>query len=496
MYYVITENHAYSYEIYEIITLYFPGEKISLISDESELPFDCMLIKSKITLESSSISSFCSLNKVVNGHIEEADSVVVSSNNDNNSKKSIKHGVKLSIFSLFKKITGIEMPWGILVGIRPTKIVNDLKSRSASKEQIVSELKNKYLLTDSKIKLVTQVSDNSYRFINNKTNTISLYIGIPFCPTRCLYCSFASYSICKHKDFLPDYMEALKYEILECSRFINNRFEIESIYVGGGTPTSLDEEYFKVLLGFISNNFDTKALKEYTVEAGRPDTLNQRKLELMKESYVSRISINPQSMNNSTLNKIGREHTVEDTIEKFKAARAFGFDNINMDMIIGLPGEDIENVESTVNEILHLSPENITVHTMAVKRASRLKEEINDKLPTPLSCNNSIIDMMDLVSDTMDHKGYIPYYMYRQKNMIGNLENVGYCKPGYECLYNIQMIEEKETIIGVGADSVTKLVFHDENRIERYANKKDLKEYINTIHEHTEKKLALLNMLT
>jgi oxygen-independent coproporphyrinogen-3 oxidase len=411
-------------------------------------------------------------------------------------KKSVKHGVKVTMFKLLKDITGIEIPWGILVGIRPTKIVNDLKFKNTESSEIYRILKEKYLLRDDKIRLVTEVSDNSYDIINNDKRTISIYVGIPFCPTRCVYCSFASYPIGGVGSYVKNYMSCLRYEIEHLSKFINDNFKVETIYVGGGTPTSLGGGEFKTLLSVIYNCFDIRSLKEFTVEAGRPDTINEAKLKAMAEFGVDRISINPQTMNDDTLRKIGRNHSVEDIKEKFHMARNLGFDNINMDIILGLPGETIEHVKNTLSQIIKLSPENITAHSLAVKRASKLKEKIIDNEYMPDADMESASAMMDYVQKKLSENDYVPYYMYRQKMMVGNLENVGYCKKGYECIYNIQMIEEKETIAAFGADAVSKIVFHDENRLERFANKKDLKEYINTIADNSDKKLQFLKLLT
>lgn len=496
MYYVFLENHSYSYEIYEIVTLYYPGEKIIVCDINEKLPEDCMVIKSSISIEANTVYSNCILQHVKDGEFRQIEFVSGNCPVETDIKKSVKHCVKLTVFKLFKSITGIEMPWGILVGIRPSKIVNELKNRNTKSTEIKSILKNKYLLRDDKIQLVTQVSDNSNELINTDKKNVSIYIGIPFCPTKCIYCSFASYPIHGYLDQVGNYIESLKYEIDKVSRFVRDNFKIDTVYIGGGTPTSLDDNSFKELIEYISANIDINHVREFTVEAGRPDTINRFKLEVMKDNGVSRVSINPQTMNEDTLKRIGRNHTVKDIYEKYGMAREYGFNNINMDIILGLPREEIMNVRETLDKILQLSPENITVHTMAVKRASKLKEKIIEKENVSLPESSVINGMMDLVHMGMYDGGYKPYYMYRQKMTVGNLENVGYCKDGFECLYNIQMIEEKETIIGIGADAVTKFVFHDQNRIERFANKKDLKEYINTIHENVDKKLSLLSMLT
>jgi oxygen-independent coproporphyrinogen-3 oxidase len=291
-------------------------------------------------------------------------------------------------------------------------------------------------------------------------------------------------------------MISLQYEIEHLSKFLNENFKIESVYIGGGTPTSVDDDDFKNLMSILSENFDIESVKEFTVEAGRPDTINEAKLKAMAEHGVNRISINPQTMNNDTLKKVGRNHSVQDIKDKFHMARDLGFKNINMDMILGLPGETLEHVKNTISEIIMLSPENITAHSLAVKRASKLKEKLIGNEFIPMIAMKDAGDMMDYVQENLSANGYVPYYMYRQKQIAGNLENVGYCKKGYECIYNIQMIEEKETIIAFGADAESKIIFHEENRMERFANKKDLNEYINTIADNSDKKLQFLKLLT
>lgn len=496
MYYSLCFNHNYSYELYEILSIFYPGEKLTLCESEDNLPKNCMLIKSVLKNNVSTVYVETFLIKVDDGKYEIISNDCTENIISDNIRKSEKHTVKLSLFKLLRNITGIQIPWGILVGIRPSKIVNDLRSKSVNNDEIVPILKDKYLLRDDKIKLVMEISDNSYDVINHLNKAVSVYIGIPFCPSKCIYCSFASYPISKYMNRLHDYVIALDKEIEIIGSFLRKHFNIDTIYIGGGTPTSLPDDMFSSILDSVVKHFEIASVNEFTVEAGRPDTINQYKLSAMKKSGVNRISINPQSMNDDTLARVGRNHTVQDIMSTFNLARSMGFDNINMDMILGLPGEEISHVKSTIKRILDLSPENITVHTMAVKRASSLKEKLIENEYIPIPDSKKVNDMMEYVQDAVACSGYQPYYMYRQKMMVGNLENIGYCKPGYRCLYNIQMIEEKETIVGIGADAVTKLVYLGENRIERLANKKSLEEYINSIDHNIEKKIKSLNSLT
>lgn len=539
MIYVLCENHNYFYEIYEIIKLYYPYEKITQYKKDKfdiETKEDAAtdnLKKYKNLLELNSIFILSSINIVdekkycecrlyklenINTNDYKIDELIynkiikedfisnyiIQIENDLNPlhnlnyTKKLKHIIKLTIFNCLKEYSKINIPWGILVGIRPTKLLNELKALNIDENDINNILKNDYKLSNSKISLVNEVSKNSLNYINKDKTNISIYIGIPFCPTKCSYCSFASYSLITYGKYENDYMKALEYEIKKISNFIKGRFKVENIYIGGGTPTSLSNNNFSLLLKLVNDYLFCNTVKEYTVEAGRPDTINKYKLDEMKKSNVTRISINPQTMNDDTLQKIGRKHRTEDIIDKFKMARELGFNNINMDIILGLPDENIDKVKNTLNGIIPLEPENITVHTMAVKRGSNIHEKLDkDKniINDFLYESNIINNMIDFVYNELKENSYSPYYMYRQKMMIGNMENVGYCKKGYGSIYNIQIIEEKQTIIGLGADSVTKAVYLDHNRIERFANKKDLKLYIETIQKNTDDKISFLETL-
>lgn len=494
MYYIVMEGHNYYYEIYEMLTLYYPYEKMSACS-RKELPDNCKFLISSISIGESNVSSVCTMGIIADGQWSE-NSRICRSFKGEVTDKVIKDAVKVTAFEVLKNVTGIEMPWGILVGIRPSKIVSEMKDKDCTIQKIEETLKDRYFVRDDRIKLIEEVSKNSYDLINNDPKKISIYIGIPFCPTRCLYCSFASYPISKYSAIIEDYLKSLIREMEILSPFIKSHFCVENIYIGGGTPTSIDDDSFRRLLSAVKNNFFTENLKEFTVEAGRPDTINRSKLKSMRDYNVDRISINPQTMNDDTLKRVGRSHTVKDIIDVFNLSRDMGFNDINMDIIIGLPGENISHVKRTIEKLLELSPECITVHSMAVKRASRLKEEINKHEDIPSIGFAEAWEAMDYVQQTLYAENYLPYYMYRQKMMVGNLENIGYCKKGYRCSYNIQEIEEKQTIIGFGADAVTKAVFFDTNRIERFANKKDLTGYIDTIEESSNKKLEFLRVLT
>ena len=312
----------------------------------------------------------------------------------------------------------------------------------------------------------------------------SLYVGIPFCPTTCLYCSFTSYPVGKWKGRMEEYLSALFKEMEYTAGRMEGR-PLDTIYIGGGTPTSLEAEELDRLLSRMEQLFDTGHALEFTVEAGRPDSITREKLAVLRSHGITRISINPQTMNQKTLDLIGRRHTVEMVKEKFLLAREMGFDNINMDLIIGLPGEGMEELSHTLEEIRALSPDSLTVHSLALKRAARLKLEWDQYVDLGMVNTQ---EMIDLTASFARELGMEPYYLYRQKNMAGNFENVGYARPGKACIYNILIMEEMQTIAACGAGTTTKVVFPQENRRERCENVKEVEQYISRIDEMLERK--------
>ena len=410
---------------------------------------------------------------------------------DFSNRTETKNALKEHLYRLLEEETGQPLPWGTLTGIRPTKIPMQMLDEGKTKEEIASYMKQTYLASDEKINLSIAIAERERALLSrlDYKNGYSLYIGIPFCPSTCLYCSFTSYPLTAWKTQVDAYLDALEKE-LDYVAAKNYHRKLNSIYIGGGTPTTLEPYQLDRLIRKIRCSFDLGDCLEFTVEAGRPDSITEEKLLVLRKNGISRISINPQTMKQKTLDLIGRHHTVEQTIESFHMARKLGFDNINMDLIVGLPGEDREMVEHTLEEVRVLAPDSVTVHSLAVKRAARLNI-FKDRYQEMTFENNQ--EIMDMTMRTAYEMGMGPYYLYRQKNMKGNFENVGYAKVDKAGIYNILIMEEKQPIIAVGAGGSSKLVFDHGKRIERVENVKDVTNYIERIDEMIERKRKGIN---
>ena len=460
----------YRYDVYQMFNIYFPLDEIKFLDDGDYIV------------------------NILDGKIEFKYGEYY---NESKILENIKEDIKKLVFSSLKELTKEEYPWGILVGIRPSKIALKYLEEGKTEEEIIKIFEIKHLASKKKAKLCIEIAKTEEKFVNKESNSIAIYIGMAFCPTRCFYCSFAANPIVGNKKLVNPYLQALIKEISAMKKYVNDRkLNIESVYFGGGTPTAVNNEEFEDVMKEVYEAFvKDKNLKEFTVECGRPDSITSEKLQTMKTYDVTRISINPQTMNDDTLKMIGRGHTSAQVIEKFNLARSMGFNDINMDMIIGLPGEGIKEVLHTKNEILKLKPDSLTVHGLSLKRASILYENFILKKGIQVKKQEELAQMYEESRILAQELGLHPYYMYRQKNMVGNMENLGYSRKGAECIYNIEMIEDKQTIIALGADAVSKVVFLDENRIERFANIKDVREYVSRIEEMIEGKIKLLDSL-
>jgi len=374
--------------------------------------------------------------------------------------KTIKRSLMLALFYALRKATKRPIPWGALTGVRPAKQVRMWLEEGDKESEIFERLSKVYMCRDDKINLALEVAKAEKELIKQQKPGIGLYIGIPFCPSRCLYCSFVT----ANQKYDERYLDALERELSGIDKKIN------MIYIGGGTPTSLPEAELERLLKMVAPFVD-KA--EYTVEAGRPDSITSEKLKLLKAYGVGRIAINPQTLNDETLKRIGRAHTVQDFYKAYELAVKTGFDNINTDVIAGLPGESAKDMQNTMRGLLELAPKHITIHTLAIKRASRLNEHRDNYPPTDFK---DVDEMLSIARDCTQKLNLRPYYMYRQKNMLGLFENVGYSLPGYESQYNVATMAETQTILAVGAGGITKII--EGSRIERAFNPKNIETYI------------------
>jgi len=400
-------------------------------------------------------------------------------------EKDYKNEVKRFLYNELKKYTAKSPDWGILTGVRPVKLAHELLEREKSEDSVKKILIQDYYLTEEKADLLLEILKCQRKILGTSDKgATGIYIGIPFCPTRCVYCSFPSNQ--EREEDISRYLLALHREIDFVAKNMNEKgWYPESLYIGGGTPTTLSAEQLDVLLSHTTNAFDLSHIKEFTVEAGRPDTITIEKLKVFRRYGVDRISINPQSMVTRTLDRIGRAHRPDDIIEAFSMAKEAGIPVINMDLIAGLPGEEVDDFIFSLESLLKLVPENITVHTLALKRASRLKELDSE---FTYKQGEMVRTMLQKASEMLYHAGYHPYYLYRQKQMTGNLENTGYAKGNTEGIYNIRIMEEAQTIIALGAGGISKVYYPSENRLERVANVSNFEIYIERLENMLQRK--------
>lgn len=488
----------YEYDIHSLIKAFFPKEDVELyytcpLSGEGERNVACMH-RGAETLSREQAQAASHILTV--DYRERAISLLweggafgrVEFPVDYPDRTATKNALKQHLYRLLTQICGKELPWGALTGIRPTKIARKLLDEGADEEQVFSHMKDTYFASDGKISLALEIAGRERACLArvDYRDGYSLYVGIPFCPSTCLYCSFTSYPLAAWSGRVDEYLDALGREIDYAAEHFQGRGP-NTVYIGGGTPTTLEPRQLDRLLGKLRDSFDLGDCPEFTVEAGRPDSVTREKLLVLREHGIGRISINPQTMKQQTLDLIGRRHTVEQTVESFYLARELGFSNINMDLIVGLPDESLADVRHTMERLAQLGPDNITVHSLAVKRASRLN--IDRERYEQMQMINSQ-EHMQLCADYCRDMGLFPYYLYRQKGMAGNMENVGYARDGTEGLYNILMMEEVQSIVALGAGSSSKRVYPD-GTIRRCENVKEVARYIDNIDEMIDRKRKL-----
>ena len=469
------KNHNFHFELENLTRLFFPNEKITVIRDFSEPQPPCIYteVSDKITI-SVNIGSF-----------NKSETAVKRLTDDDNELVSAQ-----LLYKLLCDFTGLTQPWGILTGVRPVKLLRRLAEES-NEEQAVKKFENDFFVSNEKIALSRETEHNERKILElSKPESFSLYVGIPFCPSRCSYCSFVMASIERAEKLIEPYTKLLCEEIKRTAEIANKLgLRLETVYFGGGTPTTLSAEQLDTVLGTVNKSFDMSTCREFTVEAGRPDTIDIAKLLALKENKVDRISINPQTVNDEVLKTIGRKHTAQQFFDAFELARKCGFDNINTDLIAGLPTDTPESFKNSLDSIVRLKAECITVHTLCMKRASRLTTE---GVTLDLQQARDAREMLAYTQNILGQNEYIPYYMYRQSRMVGNLENVGWSKKGFESLYNVYVMDETHTILACGSGGVTKLKRNNPDYLERIFNFKYPYEYIDRFDELIQRKSGIM----
>ncbi|MBQ8591876.1 MAG: coproporphyrinogen dehydrogenase HemZ, partial [Lachnospiraceae bacterium] len=475
---VDTNKAQFEYDIHSLVKAFYPEQTVKVITPDTVIRRNTS-VTGDVEGETEE--------KIQLSFQEDAVSLVLGDKEftwDGQTEGKYKDAFKAFLYTSLCEHTGKKLPWGNLTGIRPTKIAMGMLEEGKEESEIRTFLQNTHFVSDEKVDLSIEIAKREKQLLSqiHYADGYSLYIGIPFCPTTCLYCSFTSYPICAWESRVGDYLTALEKEIDYVKEAYADKI-LDSIYIGGGTPTTLTAEQLDRLLSKVRESFDFTEVKEFTVEAGRADSITRDKLRVMKKHGITRISVNPQTMKEETLKLIGRRHTVEQVKEAFVMAREEGFTNINMDLILGLPEETKADVNHTLEEVKKLHPDSITVHSLAIKRASKMSQWI---IENGISTLHNTDETMKLAAKAAADMDMLPYYLYRQKNMSGNFENVGYAKEGNFGIYNILIMEEVQTIVALGAGSITKRVFPD-GRIERCDNVKDVALYIEKIDEMIER---------
>lgn len=469
------KNHNFHFELENLTRLFFPNEKITVIRDFSEIqpPYIYTEVSDKITIS------------VNIGSYNKSETAVKKLTDDDNELVSAQ-----LLYKLLCDFTGLTQPWGILTGVRPVKLLRRLAEES-NEEQAVKKFEKDFFVSNEKIALSRETEHNERKILElSRPESFSLYVGIPFCPSRCSYCSFVMASIERAEKLIEPYTKLLCEEIKRTAEIANKLgLRLETVYFGGGTPTTLSAEQLDTVLRTVNKSFDMSTCREFTVEAGRPDTIDSAKLFALKENKVDRISINPQTTNDEVLKTIGRKHTAQQFFEAFELARKCGFDNINTDLIAGLPTDTPESFKNSLDSIVRLNAECITVHTLCMKRASRLTTE---GVTLDLKQARDARKMLAYTQNILGQNEYIPYYMYRQSRMVGNLENVGWSKRGFESLYNVYVMDETHTILACGSGGVTKLKRNNPDYLERIFNFKYPYEYIDRFDELIQRKSGIM----
>lgn len=474
---LIFSGHPFQYEMENLVRIFLPGVKISASGDDADTIFTRV---AKGRTRTTLYVRIRLRDKYTHRHTSLA-------NTTPDYESTCERLLSICLYRALAELTEQRPKWGILTGIRPVKLLRSL-SAGRTTEELAALMTRDYLVTEEKLSLAADILHTQERLLTMPNRSFSLYVSIPFCPTRCSYCSFVAHSLESAKRLIPAYVEKLCEELAAIGKYARElSLTLDTVYFGGGTPTSLSAEELSAIMEAIARSFDLSTLREYTVEAGRPDTVTLERMQALRAHGCTRISVNPQTMHDDILRTIGRGHTAAQTVEAFRLARGVGFDSINMDLIAGLPGDTPERFADTLEQVLALSPDDVTVHTLTRKRSSDLYAE---DVPE----DAGVAQMVDHAAVRLREAGFLPYYLYRQKNTVGNLENVGYARPGKEGLYNVLIMEEVQTILAAGAAGSTKLV--QNGRIERIFNHKFPYEYLSRFDEILSRKERIRTFFT
>ncbi|MGN1133856.1 MAG: coproporphyrinogen dehydrogenase HemZ, partial [Oscillospiraceae bacterium] len=465
---LIFSGNEYKYQLEAVMKLFIPAQLFDFIYNEKKrVDGDFAFIRKKALKNRTLLYVFVRIGDKIDHKAQFLDNAIA----DDNECEMV---LSQLLFKVMCRLTGKKQKWGIMTGVRPVKRVNDMISQGSTKEQIYDVMQGRFFCSKEKTDIAYETAKVQSEILSKlDKKSFSLYISIPFCPTRCSYCSFVSQSVESCLKIIPEYVDKLCGEIIYTSEIVQKLgLKLDTVYFGGGTPTTLQADQIERIMKCISEHFDMSNVREYTVEAGRADTITPEKLEVIKANGANRISINPQTLSDSVLQAIGRKHSVQQFFDSFAIGRKAGFETINTDIIAGLPTDTLESFKNTVDKLIELAPENITVHTLSIKRAARLNSEEHDSV-----LKNPASEMVDYATKALQKSGYHPYYLYKQKNMLDNLENIGWSRSGHESLYNIYIMEEVQSIFAMGAGGSTKLIDLQSGRLERIFNYKTPLEY-------------------
>ncbi|MBW7573673.1 coproporphyrinogen dehydrogenase HemZ [Caproiciproducens faecalis] len=473
---LVIDGHSFHYEMENLCRVFFPYQRIKVVPELPAATEDDILIYTGLEPRPDGLKLTV---RVRIGSYQSENSEILTGAESKQEKENERR-MAILLFGFLTQYCGFTPKWGILTGVRPVKLLRHLIAEKGEQEGL-DYFRSEYLVSAPKAELSFLTMRNEEKILaQSKPESFSLYVSIPFCPTRCSYCSFVSSSVEKTAKLIPQYLRLLCEEIRYTAKVAAGlKLRLESVYIGGGTPTTLSAEQLESLLTVIRESFDLSVCGEFTVEAGRPDTITGDKLDVMKKHGVTRISINPQTLNDEVLKTIGRRHTTAQTLSAFALAREHGFNNINMDLIAGLPWDSVESFAATLDEVIRLAPESITVHTLALKRSSRIFQEESE----PFVSGVQAAQMLDYADTQLLQYGYSPYYLYRQSRMVGNLENTGWAKPGFESPYNVVIMDESQTILACGAGAASKIKDPYSDELTRIFNFKYPYEYINRFEE-------------